>query len=414
MTDLPFSRPHPVLAFALGVRSAAKDIAGVDPTFMTAAEKEQALVELHRARAQVDAWQLRLLAASDDVADAHGARDAAAWLSAETRTDYRPARARLELARQLERWTGVAGALLAGDLTPEHARSIADALDALPPALPDDVVERAEAILVGHAGDFRPAQVARLGRRILEVVAPEIAEAEEARRLREQEQRAKLRVAVRFRSLGEGLGRVVLDLPDSWIARLTTYLEAFAAPRRQEAGAERVPHSRRLAEAFEALLEHLDPRCLPDHGGDARTVMVTIGLEQLRADLAAAGLVDGDLEAGPDLTADEARRLACTAQIIPVVLGGAGEILDLGRSRRLFSPAQRKAMRLRDRQCRADGCTAPASWCEAHHLTGWAIGGRTDLDDGVLLCSHHHHRAHDPGYDVQRLPSGDFRFHRRT
>ncbi len=96
------------------------------------------------------------------------------------------------------------------------------------------------------------------------------------------------------------------------------------------------------------------------------------------------------------------------------MLGGKGEILDLGRSRRLFSPAQRKAMRLRDQQCRAEGCSVPAPWCEAHHWIPWSKGGKTDLDDGVLGCSFHHHLLHDPRYTHEILPNGDIRFHRRT
>jgi hypothetical protein len=97
------------------------------------------------------------------------------------------------------------------------------------------------------------------------------------------------------------------------------------------------------------------------------------------------------------------------------VLGGESEVLDLGRSSRLFSPAQRKAMAVRDRRCRTEGCTVPAAWCEAHHATKpWAHGGLTNIADGVLLCAWHHHRAHDPRYDARRLPDGDYRFHRRT
>ncbi|HET7069210.1 MAG TPA: HNH endonuclease signature motif containing protein, partial [Nocardioides sp.] len=66
-------------------------------------------------------------------------------------------------------------------------------------------------------------------------------------------------------------------------------------------------------------------------------------------------------------------------------------------------------------RCRTEGCTIPAAWCEAHHAKKpWSQGGRTDLADGVLLCPWHHHRAHDPRYDAQRLPDGDYRFHRRT
>jgi hypothetical protein len=98
---------------------------------------------------------------------------------------------------------------------------------------------------------------------------------------------------------------------------------------------------------------------------------------------------------------------------LPAVLGGAGEVLALGRARRLFTPAQRKALQVRDRTCRAEGCTVPAAWCEAHHQTPWSRGGRTDLADGILLCSFHHHRVHDPAYAHDRHPDGDLRFHRR-
>ena len=131
------------------------------------------------------------------------------------------------------------------------------------------------------------------------------------------------------------------------------------------------------------------------------------------ADLIGAGLVPGDDLTGDRLTA-QARRLACTAKILPVVLGGESLPLDLGRTRRLFTPTQRKALLVRDRTCRAEGCEVPGTWCEAHHLDPWSAGGRTDLTNGVLLCNHHHHRAHDTGVRTDRLPNGDLRFHRRS
>ena len=83
--------------------------------------------------------------------------------------------------------------------------------------------------------------------------------------------------------------------------------------------------------------------------------MVTIDLESLQTELGTGTIVGGE-----PMSATAIRRLACNADIIPVVLGGKGEILDLGRTRRLFSPAQRKALRLRDQHCRAEGCTIPA------------------------------------------------------
>ncbi|WP_322936949.1 HNH endonuclease signature motif containing protein [Nocardioides bizhenqiangii] len=213
--------------------------------------------------------------------------------------------------------------------------------------------------------------------------------------------------------IGDGLARTTIVHPVLDRDRLLTYLEAFTSPRKADhalSGEEdRIPYPRRLGQAFCALLEHLDPTKLPQHGGDATTVMVTIGLESLRAELGVGSIVGGE-----PLSATAVRRLACNADIIPVVLGGRGEILDLGRSRRLFSPAQRKAMRLRDQRCRAEGCTIPAAWTEAHHLKPWATGGNTDLDDGILHCSYHHHLAHDPHCTAERLPNGDIRYHRRA
>jgi hypothetical protein len=132
-------------------------------------------------------------------------------------------------------------------------------------------------------------------------------------------------------------------------------------------------------------------------------------------DALTGGLGVADLSTGGQVTATQARRLACTAGIIPVVLGGAGEVLDLGRTRRLFSPGQRKAMAIRDRRCSEEACDIPAVWCEAHHATNpWTKGGRTDLKDGLLLCSFRHHRAHHPQWVTARLPNGDVRFTRRT
>ncbi len=172
---------------------------------------------------------------------------------------------------------------------------------------------------------------------------------------------------------------------------------------------DRRPYDQQLGHAFGAFLESVDPGRMPLHGGDATTVIVTIDVDRLRDGLGVALVGDSPITAG------QARRLACTAKVLPAVLGGDSEILDLGRARRLFSPAQRKAMAIRDVSCRAEGCDIPAAWCEAHHANQpWTRGGRTDLADGALLCSWHHHRAHDHHYDTRRLPTGQLRFHRRT
>ena len=103
---------------------------------------------------------------------------------------------------------------------------------------------------------------------------------------------------------------------------------------------------------------------------------------------------------GP-VTASTARKIACDADIIPVLLGGEGRILDIGRASRVFPPHIRKALTARDQGCAFPGCTIPAPWCEAHHITYWSRGGTTGTDNGVLLCSHHHHLIHKEQWTIQ-------------
>jgi hypothetical protein len=246
---------------------------------------------------------------------------------------------------------------------------------------------------------------------VLEVLAPEVAEAHEAKLLAKDEQDAWDHSSISHGPLGHGRSRAVVTLPDSVMDRWLTQLHAFTSPRRehQTPPSERMPYPRKLAHAFTALLERIPEDWLPQHGGTTTAVVVTIDQARLTADLATAGLTTGT-----PITAGEARRLAGGAGILPAVLDGKSQPLDVGRTKRLFTPAQRKALAIRDRECRAEGCDVPATWCEAHHLDPWSKNGRTDLNRGVLLCSLHHQRAHDTRYDLTRTPNGDFRFHRRT
>lgn len=423
---------HPLLALVDRLGHALDEASQVQPTYLDTAEKAAALRHLAVVETRVAELRLRILAVADDVAESDATRDVATWLVHQTHCEPGVARADTRLAEALDRrWTRLATALAAGELSLEQARVVSEALEALPGDVDAATVDQAESTLIAYARTFRPSQLRRLGRRILDVVAPEVGEAVEARRLAELERDADRATRLHLRELGDGTTRLSGVLPDAAAARLRTYLESFTSPRRESsAGAlpglipeaaapevARLPYARRLGLAFCALLEHLDPRQLPAHGGDATTVIVTVGLDQLRSELGTADLLDlehGDGATGATLTAAQARRLACTARIIPAVLGGDSEILDLGRASRLFSPAQRKALRLRDRRCRAEGCSTPATWCEAHHLHPWSTGGRTDLADGILLCHFHHQRAHDPRDAAERRSDGDIRFVRRT
>lgn len=103
---------------------------------------------------------------------------------------------------------------------------------------------------------------------------------------------------------------------------------------------------------------------------------------------------------GP-INAATIRKIACDADIIPVVLGSEGRVLDIGRTSRIFPPHIRKAITARDQGCAFPGCTIPAPWCEAHHIQYWSRGGPTGTGNGVLLCSHHHHLIHKEQWQIE-------------
>lgn len=132
-------------------------------------------------------------------------------------------------------------------------------------------------------------------------------------------------------------------------------------------------------------------------------------LETLQGGLAAAVLDTGDRVA-----AHTARRLACEAGIVPVVLDGKGQVLDQGRAQRFFTRAQVIALGARDGGCTAEGCRTAAWFCHAHHDDPWSTGGRTDLARGRLLCPSHHRRVHDPAYEHRITGDNRVVFTRRT
>jgi hypothetical protein len=411
---------HPLLRCLASVDEALDDVAGLDPSFLPTGDKARALRAVDRELTRLEGLRLELLATSSDVAADAGARSAGVWLAGESRAGASSGVRDQRVAEVLSRWPAVLTALRDGQVNPPQATVIGRALEALPSELDAEVAAKACAQLLSDAGHFGPRELRVLGRRVLEVVAPDVADAQEAALLAAEEERARAETRVSFRPRGDGVTDVYARLPDHVAVRLRVYLDSFTAPRRRHldpaatgvvlGDVDSLPLPRRRGEAFCALLEHVPSAGLPTHGGAPTSVVVMLDLEMLRSGLGAA-----ELSTGGRISAHEARRLACTAGVLPAVLGGASDVLDLGRSRRLFSPAQRKALGIRDRACRAEGCDIPAAWCEAHHAAQpWAGGGRTDLADGVLLCPFHHHRAHDPVWDASRLPNGDVRYVRRT
>lgn len=162
-----------------------------------------------------------------------------------------------------------------------------------------------------------------------------------------------------------------------------------------------------------------DPRTREQRAFDVVFGLLTAGI---RADNAVVGSLHGvatvtaviradDLAKGTGvawiddiaspISAETARELVCDGGIRVQVEGPKGEILWLGRRERYFTPAQRRALAVRDGGCIWPGCTAPPSWCHAHHVVEWEQGGPTDVDNGALLCSFHHHLLHSSEYRLR-------------
>ena len=135
-------------------------------------------------------------------------------------------------------------------------------------------------------------------------------------------------------------------------------------------------------------------------------------------DVVSRELRNGRLGDGTPIPVEKIRDLACQSDILPGIFRGVSQPLDLGRSRRTASAAQRTALIARDKAC--VGCGATSNWCQAHHIVPWAIQGNTDLDDMCLLCSRCHHKVHDDQWVVRRSPTGKYslrpplKHHRRT
>src|SRR6478752_6003823 len=375
---------------------------------MSASEAAVTLVELTRLEAQVVELKARVAAHADEVQVGTdvGATSTANWLAHQTQQTRTAASGVVRLGYDLSTYDRVRAGLACGDLRPAQADVIIRAVRALPEDLDPDLLIKAEEHLVALAADYDAKALRILGNRVLEVIAAELADAYESDRLEKEE--AKAAAAARLTMTDDGHGKVHgrFTLPTLQAAELKKMLLALAAPKHLAAtdgpGVERRPGPERMGRAFMELIDRISAKDLPRVGRSDATIVVTIDLDTLLGRLQKAGVLD----TGEHISAAAARRLACTARIIPVVLDGHSEVLDLGRTKRFFTRAQTTAMSLRDGGCVAEGCHWPPWMCHAHHWTRCTDGGTTDLDQGGLLCPRHHARAHDPTYEMHRHPHG--------
>jgi Domain of unknown function (DUF222)/HNH endonuclease len=258
------------------------------------------------------------------------------------------------------------------------------------------VLDKAEAALVEYAAQFGPDPLRKLGRRVLTHVAPQVAERIEAAALARAEARAAQTRAFTMTPTGDGRVRLTGWLPVEAAAIVNAAVDPLCNPRLTDPTDRRTAAQRRADALVEVCRLALSTDRLPDHGGERPHLVVTVPFDVLRGELGA-----GTLDTGETVGADQVRRLACDAAILPAILGGDGQVLDLGQTRRLFTGAVRRAIVLRDGGCAFPHCDRPARWAECHHILPWTDGGPTDVDNGVLLCGHHHHVIHQGDWQVR-------------
>jgi len=345
-----------VSAVVASVRAELASVTGTPVWSMQSEELGSTLVEVTRLAAQVAQLQLRLLAQAErmQVGASVGATSAANWLAHQTRTTRPAVHRAARLATALEAHVDVDAALAHVELTVDQARVITEAVDDPPTDRIDpDTVAKAELFLLEQAQHHDARALRVLGRRLLEVLDPETADAEEARRLAEE---AEARAAAAFTMADDGHGTCHgrFTLPTLHGSILRKHLLALAAPKRPSDLPDATPTRHRMGQAFLEYLETRPTSSVPHSGGLAATVVVTMTIESLLGGLRAAGVCDGTR-----ISASEARRLACGAGIIPVVLGGGSEPLDVGRRRRFHTTAQRSALAVRDGGAPPPAATAP-------------------------------------------------------
>ncbi|MET8549482.1 HNH endonuclease signature motif containing protein [Micromonospora zamorensis] len=351
----------------------------------------------HRLEQRLAAVKLSLVRELDGrgTATAQGAPSTAVWLRDRLRLGVGAARRLVELAATLDAApAGVRDALAGGAVDVEQVRVIAETVETVHASAGTEAADKAVGVLVGWATQFDAALLRRLGTRILDHVAPDAADAAAEAALRAQESRAARDRHITISEQTDGRLRLAGILDTEAAAVLRAAIDPLTTPTGPDD--TRTPGQRRHDALADVCRLALRTGELPENGGDLAQVVVTTSYDGLTRQLGT-----GALDLGPHFTPEAVRRLACDASILPAVLGGSGQPLDVGRQRRLITGPLRRALVLRDRGCAFPGCDRPPRWCDGHHIRHWADGGETSLDNAVLLCGHHHRHLHHGDWAVR-------------
>lgn len=311
------------------------------------------------------------------------------------------------VARELDQpaHTPIRAALADGTLPTRRAARLLRCLRQIRSVTDTETYQRDIEILlpIAQSPRYTDKDLKKVTDHLLGLAVPELAHEAKAKAL------AELR-GVNESTLADGSpARFVITADPEGAAVIRSVLTSpLAAPAPDDDGPDPRTASQRRYDALLAVIRRgvSSPEGAPTTS-KAR-IVITMPFDVLEQRL--IGL--GHTLTGEALSPGTVRKLACTAEIIPAVLGADSELLDLGRAVRCASPAQHLALWRRDRHCTYPGCTVPPQWCDAHHVDWWSRGGRTDLGRLALLCPRHHTKVHEDEMTAAVEATG-VRWHRR-
>ena len=324
--------------------------------------------------------------------DGVGERSVPGWLRSELHLSDGAAWGQVRLARQLPRLPSTAAAFERGEISYQHAMTIARTVEQVERWGGNDRAARdAEVLMVEEARQRDPADLLNWGKDLRHRLDPEDLAAEE----RAQHERRFFGL----RRRRDGMTRVEGLLDEEGATTLKTALEGELGPRRKDD--ERTPGQRRADGLVGVARRVLDSGELPSRGGEKPHLTVVASLETLRGDPGApAALLDWLYP----ISREKLLQIVGDARATPILVEN-GNPLYVGRTRRTASKRMRRALNLRDRGCTEPHCDRPPSWTQAHHKRAWSQGGATDLPNLTSQCSIDHAKA-DAGYRTVQLPDG--------
>ena len=374
------------------VREALRALLALDAGALDEAGLREAGRALARVRGWLEGVDAALTRRAEGLARSGGGVDGR-WFQREhgARSD-RGARAAVERAELLAAVPELAAVVEDGTVGVAHVDAVARVVAKAPEAVRDQLLG-SPTWLAGKAVSSTPEQLERsLEREIRALVQHDAASV-----LAAQRARSYLRHWIASDGMHHLHGELDPERGARVFAALGATLERLFHQGHPESN-ERAPSGgpAQLALAADALVE----LCTTTRGaGPGSELVVLIDYETLTTGIDRIG---GTCEtsSGVPLPAATARKLLCEADILPVVLGGDGVPLDAGRTRRLATKEQRRALRAMHRTCAWPGCTTRFERCHIHHTDPWGRHGPTDLEVLAPVCSHHHHQIHDLGWNL--------------